>query len=229
MAGTNKWKQVFLSIELVLLCLIPWGGYFVLCWFYTERLNTLTIVLGWSFMLVHQIIGAALLIQKDTKRNRGVLKQWLLFLIFAALLGHQLFIRGSILQFLIEKTVLDAVSVVLVVVLTLFLGNKKKHQQMSWFLPVLVGGLIAAGCWQFVEVYLEILESRQILWLSYTQAGAVFLMTVYSYWIALQPVVSGEVEAVDIFEQKYGMVLILGQTFLWLSLPGWIYILRLIV
>jgi hypothetical protein len=228
---TANIKKIILRLEFILLCVIPWGSYISLNWFYFERVHSSTIALGWSFLFVHQIIGSALLFHKREEKKGKNIHQWLLVFIFLILILHQLLTKKSLVQFLFEKTVLDAISVATVFILGLFFFKNSKGRT-AWqdlgVLPLFVGGIIMGGCWQFVDIYLELLYSKNVSWLSYLQISAVFLMTIISYLIALRPIIKGKVVLEDIFEGRYSMILILGQLFFWLSMPGWVYLLKLI-
>lgn len=223
-------KKTVISLELVLICAIPWGAYICLNWFYFERVNGLTIMLGWAFLFVHQLIGAALLLQEQAKKKEKNIVQWLLALIFLILALRQALTKGSFTEFLLEKTALDALSTVTAVTLALFVF-KNRQGKTAWqdigLLPLVFGAVIVGGSYLFVEVYIEILYAKNSSWFSYFQISAVFLMTVFAHLTALRSVIKNKVELKDVFEGKYGMVLILGQLFFWISMPGWVYLLKL--
>ena len=143
---------------------------------------------------------------------------------------RQALTKGSFTEFLLEKTALGVLSTVTAVTLALFFF-KNRQGKTAWqdigLLSLVFGAVIVGGSYLFVQVYTEILYAKNSSWFSYFQISAVFLMTVFTHLTALHSVVKNEVELKDVFEGKYGMVLILGQLFLWISMPIWVYLLKL--
>lgn len=216
----TKIKKLAVQIEVILLCILPWAAYALLLWNYQGKLR-FTIMIGWLFLLVYQIMSSAFLINESENKKSIPIQQWLMGVVVFILTLHQIITDGSLMLFLLEKIVIDAVSIVLIVIVSMFIFIKDMG-----ITPLILGALIGMGCFQFIEIYWNILQEKSANWITYSQVGSAFLINCYAQARILHDVVKGKVILTDIFEQKNGIVLILGQVLLWLLLPVIIYFLK---
>ncbi len=207
-------KKILLQLEILLLCLLPWTAYILMLWNYREFSGSI-ILIGWLFLLVYQIMSSALLLNaKSNNTKHQIIQQLLIGSVFLLIALHQAFTEGSFTQFVLEKIVIDAICLMLAIfILMLFSFDE------LGITPLILGGFLYWGCYPFVTTYLGILDAKSTTWLTYSQLGIAFLVNLYSQFRVLYRVNKGEIVLNDIFEQKYGVALILGQIFLWFTTP----------
>ena len=167
-------------------------------------------------------MSSALLMNAKTNNTKyQTIQQLLMASVFLMIALHQAFTDGSFTQFFLEKIVIDAICLMLVIVVLMFFSFDEVG-----LLPLIFGGLLYWGSYQFATTYFGILESKSTTWITYLQLSIIFCLNFYSQFSVLYRVSKGDIILNDIFEQKYGLALILGQIVLWFLMPVAIFYLK---
>ena len=180
-----------------------------------------TILLGWVVLLVYQILFLGLFAAEVTPFRPAA--RWLFVLPPLLIGGRQALAQGSVWNFFLEEMLLEAIALVLVFVLQLFFARDRVGRT-AWadlgIIPLLVGGILGFGMWDFGRVWWEInVLTRRPDWPAIAMAAAAFAVALFNYWRALSAVRNGRMTIEEVFpDDGRGIALILGQVVLWVAL-----------
>ncbi len=184
------------------------------------------VMLGWVTLLVYQIFCLGIL-KTSGNRSAAVFMPLIPILI---LLWNRLGAGGTVWEFFLDQIMVEMVAMFIAMSIVFITvkgpGNRYAWQELG-ILPFFFIALISLGSIGFVQAWWEMNQGKMNeFFLGPIPFLISMVIEVVSFFFVLKSIVKREYEIPDIFEGKYGAVIVLGQIVLWCVLAvfllGWV-------
>ncbi len=236
--------RYFPKLEVLWYALLPWLAYGAILFLdpSISRPTGSTILIGWAFLLVYQImrLGQIEHIQDDKKlaavgtdatsgKALAIVPSELMLFIPSVLIAiQQILLGGNLAHFLITQMCVEICTFVLAIAV-LMLTAKNNHNRSAWqdlgIIPLMFVAILWFGVWGYINAWIKILYLPGSSLLSFVLLLASLAFNFWNDYKFLYKVVKREILMSDASE-KMGMGGILGQLVLWVALPGLFYLWR---
>ena len=214
-----NWRSVLRTIEGGYFATLPFLAYIAV--FAKGRTAGITVMLGWTVVLVYQILFLGMLSVKSTRTYTA---SRLLFAVAPMLIGfRQTFLGGGIWNFFLEEMIVEVVALMAVFIGQLFFtrnaGGNTAWQDLG-IVPLLVAGIIIGGLWDIMIAWWQLnVVAEHATPAALIVLGLAFVTATVNYWREISAVRTGEAPIADVFaNDKRGIFLIIGQIVAWFGI-----------